>query len=397
LVRPKYWHKTFRGVEVKSSRAEKEKTKMSNYIYQGQGGDSIYDTVYEGNGVVYQGAKYVEPALRNEVREYAAKYLNTEAMYMTPSEYVSNKASEYEPEDDGYEEDMDDMDDDDNDILAAAVQDLRLAGMYQREAADPTHRMGNLLAAAFEIYEKLRESDTAKSGNAIVDSMIGELRINARRMSLYDWLDSIPEYKRVVMISHHPLMRLGRHADSNLSPSMVVAFVRGVAYLDAEARKKYALDIRGSIWQRRKLLSTESMRTVHSGIGYAIWVAGGNPTTFYAGNHVKGQFHHSSFLSGGNVVCGGEMVVHNGKLKLLTGKTGHYQAGTSNFVNAIRLLQGMGVDPNSYRVLVWSKTDYSNKPILPCPKAAEVLNSPNFYDTWNTAFRGRINTTDWNI
>jgi hypothetical protein len=192
------------------------------------------------------------------------------------------------------------------------------------------------------------------------------------------------------MIANHPLMRRGR---GNLMPSMVVAFIKGVKYLDKMARKPYELEINGSISKSGIPFGTESMRTVHSGQGFAIWVAGGKDSKFFAGNHVKGQFHHSSFLEGGDVVCGGEMVVRGGQLKLLTAKTGHYQADMDHFVRAIRLPTASGISPDSYRVMVWDRYDYS-APVIPCPLAQDILANPDGFITWGN---GTLPMDAWDV
>jgi hypothetical protein len=235
--------------------------------------------------------------------------------------------------------------------------------------------------------------DASDLGHPAVNSMFNQLQINAQKMTLYKWLDSIPEYPRICMISSHPLMKRrarvsGEIVTGNLLPSMVVAFVKGVKYLDGAARRRYELEINGAFSQNGKAFSTDSMRTVHSGMGFAIWVAGGPEGKFYAGNHAKGQFHHSSFLAGGDVVCGGELVVRNGQLKLLTAKTGHYQADMDHFVKAIAMLTASGISPDSYRVLVWDDSSYDMAPINPCPFASAILRDPDDYETWKIGGSG---------
>ena len=90
--------------------------------------------------------------------------------------------------------------------------------------------MGDLLATAFGIYDNLRSgrATTANTSDPIVNSMFGELKRNAGSMSLHEWLDAIPEFKRITMISSHPLIRIKHNTSGNLAPSMVVAFVKGV-------------------------------------------------------------------------------------------------------------------------------------------------------------------------
>lgn len=341
-------------------------------------------------------------AYSTTVVNFANNYMNDSVLNETPTGYMNTVVSS------GYVseaftdlmESMDDDDDDDEDVLGDAIDYLSLAATYQREKEDKKHRMGDLLALSHSIYKNIKHA--YRSGNQptgdihpAVKSIMPDLMANANRMKFYDWLDAIPELPRIMMIAHHPLMRIRHNLQGNLAPSMVVAFLRGVAYLDAQARQKYALTIQGIIMQNGVPFTTENMSTVHSGKGYAIWVAGGNPVTFYAGNHVKGQFHHSSFLAGEPVVCGGEMVARAGKILLMTGKTGHYQAQTVHFARAMRLLQGHGVDPASIKVQLWNSWSSGiEPPIIPPPTGDELIRNPSQYDAWRIGARG-LKRTEW--
>lgn len=100
--------------------------------------------------------------------------------------------------------------------------------------------------------------------------------------------------------------------------------------------------------------STRTLSTLFSGAGYAIWVCSPDGI-FYSDSHVLNRFHHSSFLAGGRVLAGGEWVVDDGLIQLITHKTGHYMATPQNLLNALRLLQ-RGTDL-SHTVVV--QTDYA--------------------------------------
>jgi hypothetical protein len=80
------------------------------------------------------------------------------------------------------------------------------------------------------------------------------------------------------------------------------------------------------------------METVFSGKGFGIWVMNKRGRLF-VGNHKKGLIHHSSFLAGGDVLCGGEMVARDGKIRVLTNKSGHYQPTMDHLVWALRVLE----------------------------------------------------------
>ena len=71
---------------------------------------------------------------------------------------------------------------------------------------------------------------------------------------------------------------------------------------------------------------TQPESTEFSGEGWAIFVMD-QKDVIYAGTHVLGIFHHSSFLAGAPVKSAGEMIVNKGVLRVLTGKSGHYKPG----------------------------------------------------------------------
>lgn len=358
--------------------------------YRGHGGGRG-----NGGGGLYN-IQYIEdpPAANQQAVKVRTTYLSEAQLNMSPSSYASALPKDIVAFQEVFA-DFDDSDSDANDTLSDAICDLKLKGLYLMERNDGKHRMGDLLIGAHTIYEKLKFPNRfggpiTEIGHPTVDAIFETIKANALHKGFYDWLDSIPEIPRLMMISSDPLMRMSMRKDSNISPSMVVAFIKGVKYLDAVSRKSYALELGSPIKRNGKVFDTTEMKTVYSGKGTAIWVAGGSPTTFYAGNHIKGQFHHSSFLAGGAVVCGGEIVAHNGKIRLLSAKTGHYKAQMADLVKAINLLSAAGIQPGSYRVLVWSM----GRPVTPCPLASEVLTKSASFESWGN---GKVQPKDWNF
>jgi len=246
-------------------------------------------------------------------------------------------------------------------------------GGIQKEHEDRHHRMGRLLVAAHTVFEQ-----------------------RPRRQGFYDWLDAMPEWERVTMLSNamkETAIRClgsvaqnkwldknrGRLDQQNLHPSVVKAFLRGVAYLDEKTRPSYRVDFRaGQAFYQGKLLDTTKMRTVFSGQGFGIWVLdpAGN---FYAANHVLGQMHHSSFLSGGDIKAGGELKVKNGRIEFLSGKSGHYKPEMANLLGTLSVLQFQGVAVDGVRVLVWKKGN-TRKPLLVSGTALMATHSQ--YELW---------------
>jgi len=237
------------------------------------------------------------------------------------------------------------------------------------ETQDKRHRMSELLEACLKIYE------ARKGGTG--------------GQTFYQWLDNIPEWERVVMIRNTLIFhgatsaKQAANTDGNIKPSMVNAFLYGVKYLDRAGRKNYRLHFaHGAATLNGKPFETKLMRTVFSGAGFAIWVQSPKDN-FYAANHVKGHFHHSSFLAGGAVKCGGEIVAVNGKIKLISAKSGHYQPSKIHFANAVRTFGVKGVDLAQLSVVVW-RDEFSKPSVI---SAIDFLKKPDVWETWG---RGKV-------
>jgi hypothetical protein len=122
-------------------------------------------------------------------------------------------------------------------------------------------------------------------------------------------------------------------------------------------------------------LSTEWKRTWFSGGGFAIWVMNKRGRMF-VGNHVSGEFHHSSFLSGADVMCGGEIQAIKGKIKLLSGKSGHYKPSIEHLIWALEVLKTCVDNFDQIKILVWKKIAYTSQGGLALEKGQPCLISP---------------------
>jgi len=280
----------------------------------------------------------------------------------------------------GYLTEMD-MDDDAEAEPAEVVPKARkLDSHYTMEKSDPTHRMGDLLTAAGTIWSEARAGTRRDE-------------YNARGQDLISWLDNIPEWQRVVLIKEK-LLAFGKRDAENLRPSMVKAFIGGVKYLDKAGRKRYRVEVHGGrLWRGSEAFDTIKLETAFSGLGFAIWVLS-KTDKFYAGSHRVGQFHHSSFLSGGKVMCGGEMVVQGGKLRLLTGKSGHYKPKLKHLVYAVQTLRKQSIDLSTFRVQIWTST--CTAPVA--PTGQEFLARQDEWEAWSGCSHPnhqRLKRADW--
>lgn len=105
--------------------------------------------------------------------------------------------------------------------------------------------------------------------------------------------------------------------------------VRYLSKLDAEPYRVYFDAGRALMAHDNTPFDTQTYTTAHSGDGWAIFVVS-TEGKLYAGSHITGEFHHSSFLSGGAVIAAGELVADDGNIKFITAKSGHYGPAAEN-------------------------------------------------------------------
>jgi hypothetical protein len=130
---------------------------------------------------------------------------------------------------------------------------------------------------------------------------------------------------------------------SELTDEEAGLFVKGVAMLDERSRQEYVCTVDGGLLKfQGKALDTASFETAFSGQGFAIFVMS-SAGTLYVGSHVVSQFHHSSFLEGQPVLGAGELKAHNGKLQMISAKSGHYKPGPDQLLAVLRKLIDAGV------------------------------------------------------
>lgn len=140
-----------------------------------------------------------------------------------------------------------------------------------------------------------------------------------------------------------------------------------VKYIDAAKRDFYRVRIQGGRAEMRDRTQKKLVRWVPAdtrGIGWeydpiyklAPMMAPGYAgfalsmgREFYTAHH-KGafdekNFFHSSYLSGGAVLCTGTWLIENGVVKAIKNDSGHYQPTIEHLINAVEALQMRGVNP----------------------------------------------------
>ena len=75
-----------------------------------------------------------------------------------------------------------------------------------------------------------------------------------------------------------------------------------------------------------------------------IYVTSADKKQLYIAPKVKGEFQHSSFLSGGSVGSAGAVMVNQGQVIKLAPMSGHYQPNIEQFISFLDQLTNQGVD-----------------------------------------------------
>ncbi|TKC87732.1 hypothetical protein FAZ69_15705 [Trinickia terrae] len=134
-------------------------------------------------------------------------------------------------------------------------------------------------------------------------------------------------------------------------------------YLSEQEREKYKIVFKGGLAYQQKwwedsaalILADTEIRNHNDVVnkvisnlfgGYVVSMSG----DFYSGPHVpaaeksnNGRYH-SSYFSGGSVLCAGEIRIRNGVVTHINDKSGHYRPDSSNLARAVEALETQGVN-----------------------------------------------------
>lgn len=155
----------------------------------------------------------------------------------------------------------------------------------------------------------------------------------------HDLINMEPLYKNELKPSEAALIYNGFHP-------------QGMLYLKREERALFRLRFGddGKLYTNEgKLFDTRSAKKIDiEGMekitGRAIFVMGADGQIYVSNIQEIGHFHHSTFFSGGGVVVGGEIEVHDGVVKLISNNSGHYRP-------SFKLVQDM----ESYFKSIWGE------------------------------------------
>ncbi|MFI5342805.1 MAG: hypothetical protein ACHQUC_01155 [Chlamydiales bacterium] len=140
-----------------------------------------------------------------------------------------------------------------------------------------------------------------------------------------------------------------------------VVAVSGVAYFSEEDRRFTALtpNENGVFMNNDTPYSTANERVGNGSDrntrqlkykeGVAMYVMGPDQT-LYATSQIVNEKHHSSFMAGGAVIGAGECKVVDGKLTMISNKSGHYKPSKENMLDVLRVLHKQKVPLTDVRL-----------------------------------------------
>jgi hypothetical protein len=158
----------------------------------------------------------------------------------------------------------------------------------------------------------------------------------------------------------YPRKLLGKYANETDPATASRLFGRpsnGVRYFDEAGREQFRLVVDGEGKLRRastgELFDSAAGSSHWGGDGRAVFVMDTNGNLYASTYHKPGDFHHSSFLAGGDVASAGELTVRNGTVTGMNNSSGHYQPTPSHHAQARDELLAQGLKPENLQEDLW--------------------------------------------
>jgi len=311
-----------------------------------------------------------------------------------------------------------DTDDDDDDDAGGAPYTTMAPNPYTTMAGRPPMQQAGPAGASVPVGGFIPPRPAPFSAGPAVAGNFGTGQIPARRVPVSAGPAGAPAanpYNRGIVnarpvtpsVDNVPLLKMpDHHLQSDLS--------KGVKYITDPARRiaKYEVTIIDQVMKRRggtfdtkmvkaAFMAKGKMPTV-AFLGWnmqdgltrfrdkmeewagesLIWVcvqeAGSAQPVFYSNNCRGGNFHHSSFTAGGDVIGAGEWIVDQGWLEKISPTSGHYRPPYEPFRRAVMFMQPAW-RPDTV-VLLWNikKDAYDEVPVR------QFVATPNGGGIWKT-------------
>lgn len=130
-----------------------------------------------------------------------------------------------------------------------------------------------------------------------------------------------------------------------------------VRYLDEAGRAPYEVRFENGVAVdgNGRPIDTSGSSSVF-GSGRMIFVLSPDGRMYASADQAIGEFHHSSFLSGGDVAGAGEITVQNGRITEVSDQSGHYRPTQTQVWQTLDYLRRNGVDLSTVQYRNWSGT-----------------------------------------
>jgi hypothetical protein len=206
----------------------------------------------------------------------------------------------------------------------------RLDMHYWTEAIDPLHRhWGNPRNSPVFAAWMARRWDNQSSTTTL---------------SFFRWMETLTDQES------HALLQTGEKLP-----------LLSTNYQDAVGREEFRIRVNGNHLKylaspnsnNLEMWGTEKYSTNFGGQGWCIFVMSPEGE-LYASSHDQDRgWFHSAFMGGKPVRAAGELWARNGKLYVMTDKSGHYKPGIQHLVDAARELNNQGLDISSLQI--WAR------------------------------------------
>ena len=236
------------------------------------------------------------------------------------------------------------------------VELKKLDASYRLEKLDPKHRPGAVLDML--VWIAAQQPDVADR-------------------PFFPWVDSLDEFTFKQMYN---LYWEGKPPTPDQFPQTWKAFQSSVMYCTASEAATFRVNVEqgGRVSSVGQFITTEKDAGLLGANGVWIWVMS-RDYELYSAPHQLNRLHHSSFLAGRALLGGGEWRVHEGRVKALTGKTGHYKIDGNRFVEALKRMLLQGIDLSAAEVLSFQTTTPSLERWTPVAEFLQMASAGGDY------------------
>ncbi|KMZ65945.1 putative Calmodulin binding protein [Zostera marina] len=221
----------------------------------------------------------------------------------------------------------------------------KLALQHWLEAIDPRHRYGHNLSFYYDVWSNAQSTEP-----------------------FFYWLD------------------IGGGKEFNLKDCSRTKLQRQlIQYLGPNEREAYKVVVK-----KGKLVHQQSGDLLNTVDGLKWIFVLSASRSLYVAQKKKGQFQHSSFLSGGTTTAAGRLVSKDGVLKAIWPYSGHYRPTEDNFKEFIIFLTENEVDLTDVKKCSIDDDSYSNEEIIESSETATFECQNTLSCKWSTSTGARI-------